>query len=174
MGGKCRADDEEPVGGVGLACFVVVEGYVWAALTDSQGRREDAEGFFDYGCCINQGVQELGVGGDFSCCLRGVRAEDGVVFRAEFSQTLGVLGQEVVSETEAGGGGVVAGEDEDFEVGDGAVEEGFEVELGVGVGVFGQVGFDGEGEDGLVEGGGGFVGEVLSYGWGEDVTDDAL
>lgn len=125
------------------------EGEAGLAFAEGGGWGEETEGFADDGGGVGEFIEEVGVRGDEGGGAGKVGAEDGGEFVGEVRRGRGVRVQEVVDVAEGGGGGVVAGEDEEFDLGDGKVFEGGVHAAGGLVAQFREVGVEGEVDDGL-------------------------
>ena len=132
---------EAAAGGVG-------DGDGGVAVAGAGGGGVEAEGLFDDGEGVGELVEEVGGGCDEGGGEGEVRAEDAVVLRADEGEGRGVRGKQVVGPANGAGGGVVAGEDEQFHLahGDG-FEGGVDAFGGFAGGVFRQVGLQSEVHD---------------------------
>ena len=112
----------ERVDGAGLG---VGEGFVavWGRPAEGGGGWEDAEGFFEDGEAVGEGVDEVGGGFESGCCCGG-GAEDGVEFGAQAGVDVWVGVEEVVAVGNGGARCIVAGEDEGLHLVDSGCAEG--------------------------------------------------
>lgn len=174
--------DDESVGRVSVAGLRMNELKIGLALADGGGRGKEAQSLAYDRRGIGEGVEELGVLGEERLGLGRVRAEDGVVLGAETGEGGRVGAEQVVGKAKCYGRRIVACEEEDDELRDGHVDEGFvDLDGTCTVGgeiclLLGEVRVGGERDDGFGLGlsPAGFGRDVLVNDGQEVVADDAV